>query len=153
MWIKRTYRSLSLGSIHEYRADRRREHHIAETLSFKDPCSSLSSIECTTDIDVHNLLELLRSVFLSRMLGTNARIRHYHVQLSKIPDDLINSCRDFPRNGDIGLVSANLCLIFRSEPFCCLGSSCGCAIENSNLDERLMIPLSRWIGRNRIAIP
>lgn len=146
-----TYRSLSLGRVHECRADRCREDHITEPLLFKYSCSGLCSIECTVDIDVHNLLELFGSVLPGRMLGANAGVGHDHIQFSKVLHYLINGCRDFFRNGDIGLVSVSLCLIFRSKLFRCLWSSCSCMIENGNLGEGLRTFLQCETEKNCVA--
>lgn len=130
-----TYRSLSLRSIHECRADGCREDNIAKPLLFKNSRSGLCSIECTVDIHVHNFLELFGGIFLGRMFRANSGIGHDDIQSSKVLDYLINGCRNFFQYGNIGLVGVNLCSIFRGELFRCFWSSCSCAIENGSLGD------------------
>lgn len=128
-----TYRSLSLRRIHQSRANRSREDDISELLFLKNLRSRLCSVKCTIDIDIHDLLELLRSVLFSSMLGAYSSIGHKNIQLSEILHDLINGSRNFLWNGDIGLVSASFCLIFRSNLFCCSRSCIRRAVEDSDL--------------------
>ena len=69
------------------RADRSREHYIAESVSPEDP----RNIKCSFGAHVLDLLEPFRSILFACMLWANTRVDHNRDQVSKVFHDLINS--------------------------------------------------------------
>ena len=90
-----TYRGLTLRCIHKCCADGCRENHVSESLLLENSRSGLRSVECSVDVDVHDLLEFLRGVLLGGMLGANAGVGQNHIQSAKVLSDLINRFGDF----------------------------------------------------------
>jgi hypothetical protein len=129
-----TYRGLTLGCIHECRADRCRENHISEALLLENSRSGLCGIKCSIDIDVHDFLEFLGCIVFGRMLGANSSVGKNNIQPSKVLHDLIYRRRYFLGGSDIGFVSAGFSLIIRRKFFCSFWCGCSRAIKKSNLE-------------------
>lgn len=90
-----TYRGLTLRCIHKCCADGCCENNVSESLLLENSRSSLRSVECSVDVDVHDLLELLRGILFGGMLGANAGVGQNNVQSAEVLSDLINRFGDF----------------------------------------------------------
>lgn len=74
------------------------------TLLLEDACCSLSRVEGTVEVDLHDLAPLTGSIVFGGNAGCNAGVRDENVKLSKVRGYLLDNSLDLFLVGDVGLV-------------------------------------------------
>lgn len=86
------YRCLLLWNIDQRCTNRSREDDISAPLRLENLRSSLGRVECPIEVDIHNMLPLLRGILLSGDARCDTRVYDHDIEFSKILHNVLHCC-------------------------------------------------------------